>query len=721
MKYLRYIIISLSLIILHFECQACYLLPNIPADYSIFRLYDEELKDSKSINELNILEWQRYTKGEASYDDIQEVVYKFSIDDMMKVKRKQYNSDNSFIDYLIKNEADDVIDFLILAKKCEERRFRRSDKWWYPTKADLQFADMQEIIDEALSYNGVELRPRYLLQVIRAAFTMGNYELCLQLWSDEIQEYPSSAVKTMCQDYIGGIYFRKKEYKEAIKYYVYNYDQSQSFWWCANNIAELNTELDRIKILYNYFPDSPELFLMVQDICRRAEVDINRKCRDEVKIPEFIELRDFALKVVADRKVKDPAAWQYTASFLTFVLGDSKLASKYLIKAEAMKGSSFTKESIGIFRVMFDAYTANYNTSFEMRMLTHLQWLDNLIVSNLTDEVVERQMNGDVYVFRNIKRYYYYDAMRKIVLSIMVPKYIEYNKPVKALLLTGMVSERLRTITDYREHSQVLEGEEKPWNIDFYTDVFNLMDIVPVDDVIEYAKILNSRNDNSFDSFLARRCYSNADYLNEIIGTKYMREANFKKAVEYLSKVSEDYEATLNISEYFLYDPFTDPFIRKVSTPITKNRKLDFATRMYDIENITKNSLNKEFALESKYQYALGLIRSVNDCWALTGYEKSCCSTLKYKEWQNNLTQKAHQILNEVQSASSINETVAKCLALKLSYAYRWGDSRDTKLKYGVLTDSLSKYSETNIWENLSKSCDTFTEYLEKGKLFGID
>lgn len=758
MKLPRYTIVNLFLICLPIMSFAGGYSPAYePGEYRTFRIYNPKDKHvAQTTAQLNIMEWQEYAEGRVSYDDVWKVVYEYTIEDLQRIKRHEVvatDSSNSFANYLINKNDEDAIDFLILAKECEERRSNRTDKWWYPTKKDLNYADMQEIIDKSLGYGGKKLRLRHLLQAIRAAFTMGNYDLCLQLWNDEASKYPSSAVKTMCEGYIGGIYFRRGDYGNAIGHYANNAEQYQSFWWCADNLTAINTAIDRIKVLYKYAPDSPELTKMVQDMCREAEDRANLKIFSNKDVDaegnngydfyindraKYMALRDFALNVVSEGKVENPAMWQYTASFLTLMDGDFKLASQYLAEAEKLKGTPFVKDGVKVLRIMLDGMLGSYDADFEAQMLNHLEWLDRKIVDNIADFTPPKYEWYDNYVFRNISVYYYHDMMRKLLLSVLAPRYMQLGKPVKALLLTGVASERLRAVTNFRnsdkkkrfdkEWSMHFNGENR--NIDFYTDIFRLMDTIPIRHVIEYKNVLQRKNGSPFDVFLAQRCYNNSDYFNEIIGTGYMRELKFEEALKYLSKVSSGYENALNISHYFFYDPFKEPFIRKVKNKVKNNNKLHFATRMNKLLETIKNSGDRESVLDAKFQYVLGLTRSIDDCWPLLKYKKSVADYGREKPWEKHILECIDNALNEIVETSNNPETVAKCYALNMwrnktdlyiytFYSGEWEMVKNADSKYARIAGEFEHYSNTKVFEELTKSCDTFKFY-QKNRILNV-
>jgi tetratricopeptide (TPR) repeat protein len=549
------------------------------------------------------------------------------------------------------------------------------------------------------------------------------------LWNQQIKDQPASAVKTMCEDYIGGIYFKRGEYEKAILHYSHTMENSDSFWWCIDNQTKIKSDMGRIKILYKYQPSSPELAVMVQAICREAEDLANQKVferqSDTYEFKHFlknrkryIELRDFALQVVSEKRTDNPAMWQYAAAFLTFLDGKHQLSNQYIDQAEELKGTPFIKNNIKILKLMITAYTGNYDADFEYIILPQLQCLDKMICTHIKEGISEGY--NDLSMFYNYSIYYYNDMMRKITLSVMLPNYLKRNQKTKALLLAGMASERLRSLLHVRQNKYKYTWDEQR-NIDFYTDVFDWMNTLPIINVIEYKQQLQSGGDTAFERFLAAKCYKNDDYLNEIIGTKYLRLEQFDKAVEYLSKVSKKYAKTLNIYEYFYHDPFREPHRWRGYEKPYPDYKLNFAIRMLDLQRTKEVVQNKELEAEATFQYAWGLIQATTDCWALIDYDWD-----NGRAWQKSMALHAEKGMQRVMNLSSNDELKAKCVIVNVWLADDdWYDNKYVNGNWTKIENPksvvnknfnllLTQYVATDVFRRLYSECDNFLSYCEK-------
>ena len=85
------------------------------------------------------------------------------------------------------------------------------------------------------------------------------------------------------------------------------------------------------------------------------------------------------------------------------------------------------------------------------------------------------------------------------------------------------------------------------WNYEYRTQYAYLLYKLSPQQVVAYlARIKHPQGD--FDRFLNQRGFTDPDYLNDIIGTKYLANAEYKLAKQYLSKVSPAFRGVLNLS-----------------------------------------------------------------------------------------------------------------------------------------------------------------------------
>ena len=745
MKSSKYILISLAAIVgaclKSVACGPYAWYNNNQINRSCFEIVDwshyyEGIDNYYDYIDKNILEWQKMVGENIEYRFISEVVYDFTLSETKEILNKQANLsnpifENTFVKYLRNTNDTEIVNYLLLAKRCELTRpkwVNSSDKWWYPNKEDIKVGnDLQSIIDEALAYKGKRLKDRYLLQALRAAFSMENYNLCFSLWKNKIAQLPNSEVKKMCAGYIGKILFQQKNYGEAIKYYALT-DEYDSFFWCVDNMTN---EDNRTKMLNKYKPSSPELAKRIQDVCREAESGANKKDYNEYKRyylanrKRYIELRDLALKAAKENRNNNPAMWQYAAAFLTFLDGDTPLANQYLNQAAGMKGTAFVKNSISNFRVLANAYATAQSDSLFESLLPELKTLDN--VKSKPFEKYSHNLfysdnsyyHGDTYKepslwwypSRSLENSFMENEMTKITPARLIPNYLALKDYTKVLLLA--MAANTWTITDkIPEYYSV-----------YCTDVYFWMDVVPVENVIEFQQLYNSGGRTGFERFLLARCRIGNDFLNELIGTKYLRTAQFEKAIPYLSKVSTDYIKKMNIYRHFTTNPFQEKIYGETVEKPYLTYKLSYAKRMLALQSHIQKTRNREEKAKAMLQYALALKRSApsGESWTLTDYFLGATDSYNYNalrkvikdEWHNNLLKKSDKYLEQAATITKNQEMKAQCYLVR-NYSCNdesgYNNSALTNANYRYL---IKNYHGTQTVKQFMSECDNFYSYYQ--------
>jgi hypothetical protein len=262
---------------------------------------------------------------------------------------------------------------------------------------------------------------------------------------------------------------------------------------------------------------------------------------------------------------------------------------------------------------MIDAQIYPYNKAYEGMLLEDLIWLDEMILSNITQEVKEK--TAGIYDLKFCYSYYYWnDMMRRLILGTVCPRMIEAGKAPLSLLLANYADNRLmisvNQVEIYRDGETVFIGldeyrkSKKYFNdFDFSNHYFRMMDTSPLNSLIKYESLLLNPS-SPIEQFLQKRSYADPDYVWELIGTRYIREMKYSQAAKYLSKVSDGYEDRLNTSAYMNFNPFEiqSHFLRKSHT-----YKLDFVRKMVDYEHIVQTCVDDDIRGEALIKMGLGI------------------------------------------------------------------------------------------------------------------
>lgn len=220
-----------------------------------------------------------------------------------------------------------------------------------------------------------------------------------------------------------------------------------------------------------------------------------------------------------------------------------------------------------------------------------------------------------------------YPAYRQGLLFFIIPALVSHNQTTKALLVANTM------------------------NVDepYASTGFQFLLSCHPEEVIQYKRKLNDAK--GLFGKLKNAVRHDDDYLNDIIGTLYMRQGKYSKAAEYQRLVSDTYQKSTNLFKggFLAYNPWDygyipesqwehnwykydddyewDPGVRpiinkgrftKLSTQI--NAKLNFATEMARLQNEMQNTIDSDKRNLARLRYVIGRYNSFNTCWGLTQY-----------------------------------------------------------------------------------------------------
>ena len=132
--------------------------------------------------EANILDWYNYTNKKVA---INEIIF---FNNNLKMTDIQSDSNNEFLNFLYKNKKNDVIKYLIYAKKCEGFNGYFEENVWernIPTQKQSASNFEKKLVQVYNSENNLYLKRKYAFQCIRLAFYNGNLELIKTIFNKE--------------------------------------------------------------------------------------------------------------------------------------------------------------------------------------------------------------------------------------------------------------------------------------------------------------------------------------------------------------------------------------------------------------------------------------------------------------------------------------------------------------------------------------------------------
>lgn len=663
----------------------------------------------------NCEEWQKMTSMDIPLEDIHQVVYKMSLAEFEAVYDNRTAAyENKFAEWITKKDIG-ILDFLFLAKTNEYIRLERNSRWYYPSMKIGARMTLEEIAEKALSEKNGRLGDRYLLQGIRALFSLTKYAECIELWDAEVSRLPQdNLMRQLIHPYVAGAEFHVGHVDKAMEHFALLGDV-RSMLFCVGRTGDNVSAIDALELVCEYAPNSDYIEKTLQTYIRKIEPAGDWFLYDVgcfKKTADYGRLYELCLKMARGGKSDNPAMWYYTAAFLADLDGNTSEASYLLGLAENSKSTDFIDESIEVMKIYLDAKRMAYNSSYENRLFRQLKWLDMKIQANIDDDVRYETSLGTKLITGE-SYYYWNDMMRRILLAEVCPRMIKAGKPVRALQLANMAENRLLNLVDEQNEykwggKRVVEKSytmtayrysDEENRFDYRNHFFEMIDSLGVNTAVKYAQRVNNPQ-NEFDRFLNSRSYVGSDYLNDIIGTQYLRNMQYGEALKYLGAVSEAYKNHLNVR--MLYDPFT---VDAETIGKGTDFRYDFAREMHSLEQTVSMTTDPNKKAQLLVKYAIGIRNSFDRCWALTQYYRG------YSFWGRVCEKR------DWESGKCVDAAMDKVEELtNLAFGMMTDDELAANIQYmmGNFKTVAIKYPDTAKGELVRGQCDNLYDYHEE-------
>ncbi|MDE5903134.1 MAG: hypothetical protein K2H21_07955 [Muribaculaceae bacterium] len=649
--------------------------------------------------EENIALWKKLTSGSIPDEDIQQAVYDSKLQELTDCFANG-GSGNKLVSWIVTHRADDLKEFLMLAKELEELRFNRTSTWYYPASKDEpydsrseaeKFADVLERCERNASGR---LADRYGLQHVRALMALGRYADCIRFYDTHMAQLPdSNLMKRMAKGYVAGCHRRLGDKDTANRMYA--------------EVGDFNSVFD----------NKPEYFVTM--VTNNPESDVVKSrlnnwigygTRDENL--RYLRVADAAL---ASAKVVHRGDWLFLKAWVEETYNrDHSRAISYLDQA---------------LRASFSDKTMRQDAE---RMSLCLKAGAGKLHSDLRDYLDAGKV-GETPIF-----------------FYVVPALLKKGKINEALLLTNYASyldSQARNTDTWASYSLVNgRNAYKPLNNQTYaTTGFQLMLTRSAKEIIEYKKYLQSGHP------LVEACLPKIrhddDYLNELIGTLLLREGNYAEAEKYLSMVSEEYQEHLNVKRcgYLLDNPWANCYtmIDKWSYPASQaeaereivgtlcsrfdpkdptmlvtdqDAKLNFAREMHRLEDVMRNGTPDERGL-ARIRHALARYNSLTSCWALTHYWKGdanqCNFRPFYRIWNGEFGEGIElDYLKESTDGYPDERWVEAQIKRGMKEIRSTEAMAEAKYLAGDYRSLAREYADSSIGRHLATHCDAWKDWL---------
>lgn len=661
----------------------------------------ETIRDAQTRE--NLLLWQEQTSARIPLADIRQAVYS---DDLLtfRARANSRTEDNAFYTFLRNADDWETIGLLSMAKELEEARSRMNSPWYYPKQRNDEEPDVfGRIMASCRAYTGRRFADRYALQMVRAAFAAGRYEECIDIYRERLESLPDdNLMKRMASGYVAGCWSR-----------LGDADRANDYFATVGDIASIVHE-DPVAYLSSRNPDSPMLLSHLQSIAAEG---------DTARVTALLPVAD---AVLADSVASCRGDWEFLSAFIANdYLGDREAAQAAMERAMTEKFSSEDfADHARAYRMALDADDGNTS-----RLLDDLQW-----------------MRSKVDILSPTKAEWK-DLMQNIVFAHWLPKLMETGDHTTAVLLCGFADNITAQSTLHFQDAYDHNGKQIAYitydqmrrdpaahnTVDYSSLSFEVIQSLKSTQLAKVYKNIMADKD-PLHRFLKNFARIDPDYFFELTGTLCLREERYADAVNYLSRVSPDYSARLNIAPYLRRDPMLcypsrlqqakpveRPENRKTASSswnsLTKDAstaKLEFAMMMADLRHkIIKTSADPDTCGLAMIDYAIAWRNSFEQCWALTQYWRG-----EYVPGRNYASVGIGGDVNEypfiykydksVEVERRFRHMTRQALSILRS------DEAKAKAHYrlGNLAAVVKHYGETETADFVRRSCDNWRDWL---------
>lgn len=647
--------------------------------------------------------WQTYTGNDGPSG---VGFYKWNRDEIMSTARKK--NDTAMIAYLTL--------FNRYFKTCEAYA---EDAWNYPTKQEMaqRQKSFMEVLVATKAYRGTALRPQYVLLQMRANMMLGYNNANIALWNSTASRLAESPWRDAMRNIYARALLKSSQRTRACNIYAEQGDV-QSIKTVMRNFRNLAG----IRTLFAQNPNAPTLHFLVQDFVNNVQETLDQKAAGfddaewfktidakQVYRKEAMAFVQFAVDAAANANVKSPSLWLAAASMVDYLIGNNQRAIAEADKAVEADGTERMCDNARAIRLLVSTRTNKPTAEYTDYLLAEFRWLDAKI----------KEERGSSSEYEN----HYTDVKDRVVHKGLGPLFRNAGMDNTALALCAMMN------AEGNYNNNVSYG---PWD-----EYFSKMDSLKADRLADYYQYLTTPHANAFETYFTQNTYHDADYFNDLIGTKLIAEGRFADAIPYLKKVGMSLLSTQMISIYSSQRHYDTPRWfgkQKVeeayeTVKVTRNAKLDFCMDMTD--RLSRYSLAREGSDKQQMAYDLAVryyqASCYGDCWYLTHYYHSVMDSAR--SWEKDFAAETVKYLNVAKHSDDVQLRYRSLYALAFMPVEPWATVEyDTSngykemlvvhpksAQYMALSD-LDMFAKAypNAIDDYTRRCDVLREFRNK-------
>lgn len=533
------------------------------------------------------------------------------------------------------------------------------DVWGYPTKQELasRRSTLSGILAASKAYRGAILRAQYVLLQMRANMMLGNHSANITLWNATACNLDQSAWRDAMRNIYARALLKNGQRTRACDIYAEQGDVRS-----IKAVMKNYRSLAGIKSVFARNPNAPTLVYLVQDFVNNVQETLDQK-PEELASDEWFSLIDakrvlrkealafvqFAINAADNNGVKWPSLWLAAASMTDYLMGNYERAFVEAERAVNAEGTQRMRDNARAIRLLVSTCNNKPNDEYTSFLLAEFQWLDNKIKE-------ERASDGEYFN-------HYTDVKDRVVHKGLEPLFRGAGMDNVALALCAMMSAENKDIL-MAEQRNAEDSFDENYNMVYgpWDEYFCKMDSLTADRLADYYRYLTTAHSNAFETYCAQNTYHDADYFNDLIGTKLIAEGRFADAIPYLRKVPTSLLSRQLISVFASKRHFDTPrwfgkqYVDDGYEPVkvSRNAKLDFCIDM--TSRLSQYSLAREGNDKQQMAYDLAVryyqASCYGDCWFLTHYYRSVMDSAR--SWEKDFAAETVKYLNVAKQSNDM-------------------------------------------------------------------
>jgi hypothetical protein len=535
--------------------------------------------------ESNVEDWYSFAKKQVPIDDINECLNTYKLTDISS------SSSNKFLQYLYKNKLNNVIQYITVAKKCEDvNSFEYDDPWerGEAKKIDITpfLNKLQQLIDKEKSNY---LERKYAFLTIRTAYYNGNHNLISNIFEKHFSNgkkdylyywalYFNSFANANSSVDIANIMAYSSEKRYACYYYFHDKFNLQNALTYAKtkqeianvyvyaSVQRLEPNLDYLKIIHENSPKSRILdFLLLREINKLEDWIYTPYYTNYLPSIEFATYwwnespeTIYSTQKLRERSEKDRLYSQQVLEFVNTV-DVSKVDNPSLWKTAQIELLLMTKNYNACIKKIneFDKKISNENINVLLEKIKALCIISNQEVGKA---IIKEEAKSIILKYINDERFLF-----------SLGRELEFrNNLPDAMALIAYGNQKVENRYDYYTNSIEWQGNrlKTSGNLKYFYEYFDYLDFVYSANELQIViNKLNTTIDDNFRKTIYSQLLKDKNYLIDLLGTKYIRENRLTLAEKTFKSLEKKYwDENYNswerdkYEEYYAFDknPFYD-------------------------------------------------------------------------------------------------------------------------------------------------------------------